>query len=402
MKSTKWPCLLAVILISGGAGVRYGLLDHGTVDTVRYLLPWYNHARDYGLASLGHHFTNYTPFYTYLLLAATGFDGLADPLSLIKGISALFEAGCAVVVAFIVYAATNSLGRSVMALGVAWAAPMVIFNGAAWAQADSIWAFFTLISVRLFMRGRDGTLPFALAFAVKAQGVFLGPFVLGNLLRMPSGPWRLVIVPAVYGALAIPVLIAGLNLMTVLSVYLDQAVFFRRLSMNAGNLWALFPGFPYTPGVALGLLFGVLGGVWLAYIVARRRNNDPLVILLAACLSLLLMPFLLPKMHERYFYAFELASLSLAFVDRRYILFALFAQVNGLISYAPFEMRLSDSELPAIAAVINGVMACSLAWDLRERSRRGSDGAGGKQASDAEAQGAQKPRVMPCPFVFLL
>ena len=85
----------------------------------------------------------------------------------------MFEFGCAIVAAQIVWGATGAPLRASMAFCAVWLAPTVIFNGAAWGQADSIWTFFTLLSVSLFMQDRNGALPFAMAFAVKAQGVFL-------------------------------------------------------------------------------------------------------------------------------------------------------------------------------------------------------------------------------------
>ncbi|RZI38566.1 hypothetical protein EGT07_33550, partial [Herbaspirillum sp. HC18] len=138
-----------------------------------FLIPWYVFARDHGIGALGEAFTNYTPFYSYLLLIAARFDWLGQPLSLVKAISAMFELGCAIVIARMVWRATRVPLRASMAFCAIWLAPTVILNGAMWGQADSIWAFFVLISVALFMRNRNGILPFAVAFAVKAQAVFL-------------------------------------------------------------------------------------------------------------------------------------------------------------------------------------------------------------------------------------
>ena len=72
--------------IAAGLICRYAALDYKTADTSAYLLPWYDYARLHGVAALGHTFTNYTPFYSYLLLIATRFDGIAAPWYLIKAI----------------------------------------------------------------------------------------------------------------------------------------------------------------------------------------------------------------------------------------------------------------------------------------------------------------------------
>ena len=90
--------------------------EHATTDAIEnYLIPWYAFARDHGVGGLGEAFTNYTPFYSYLLLIAARFDWLGQPLSLVKAISAVFEFGCAIVAAQIVWRATNAPWRTTAA-----------------------------------------------------------------------------------------------------------------------------------------------------------------------------------------------------------------------------------------------------------------------------------------------
>src|SRR4051794_419431 len=148
-------------------------------------------------------------FICYLLLIVARFDWLGQPLSLVKTISVIFELGCAIVVAHMVWRATKVPLRASLAFCAVWLAPTVIFNGALWGQTDSIWTFFTLVSVALFIRDRNGILPFAVAFSVKAQGIFLGPFVLGMILRCRIPVTWLAAIPGIYLVLAIPVLVAG-------------------------------------------------------------------------------------------------------------------------------------------------------------------------------------------------
>ena len=345
-----------------GLALRYLVREHATTDAVQYLIPWYAFARDHGVGGLGEAFTNYTPFYNYLLLIAAQFDGSGQPLSLVKAISAVFEFGCAIVVAQIVWQATQVPLRASLAFCGVWLAPTVIFNGAVWGQADSIWTFFTLLSMSLFMQDRNGVLPFAVAFSVKAQGVFLGPFVLGMMLRRQLHWAWLAAVPVVYVVLAIPVSLAGRPLVSVLRVYLDQADTFHRLTMNAANIWVFAGGAPYAIGVAVGLVLAAAGGIALSVFILRSRQEGPDFILLAACASLMLMPYLLPKMHDRYFYAFELASIALACLNMRYLPLAVIAQVDGVLSYLGFEYGIVMGLLPA--ALCNTLLGFYLVLDF--------------------------------------
>ncbi|EHR04599.1 hypothetical protein [Bradyrhizobium sp. WSM471] len=139
---------IALLMVCGFAGLalRYLAREHATDDAIQFLIPWYAFARSHGIGALAEPFTNYTPFYSYLLLIAARFDWLGQPLSLVKAISAVFELGCAIAVAQIVWRATRVPLRASVAFCAVWLAPTVLFNGAMWAQADSIWAFFTLVA----------------------------------------------------------------------------------------------------------------------------------------------------------------------------------------------------------------------------------------------------------------
>jgi hypothetical protein len=100
----------------------------------------------------------------------------------------------------------------------------------------------------------------------------------------------------------------------------------------------------------------------LSVFIARSKREGPEFILLVACASLLLMPYLLPKMHDRYFYAFELASIALACLNLRYLPLAVIAQVDGVLSYLGFEFGIAMGLLPA--ALCNTIIGIYLVLDL--------------------------------------
>ncbi|MBR0957872.1 hypothetical protein JQ566_10995 [Bradyrhizobium japonicum] len=360
---------IVLMLACGFAGIalRYLAREHTNIDTFQFLIPWYVFARDHGIGGLAEPFTNYSPFYSYLLLIAARFDWLGQPLSLVKALSAMFELGCAIVIAQMVWRATRVPLRASMAFCAVWLAPTVLFNGAMWGQADSIWTFFALLSVAMFMRNRNGVLPFAVGCSVKAQGVFLGPFVLGMILRRKIHLAWLAAIPGVYAITAIPVLVAGRSLVSVLGVYLGQANMYHHLTMNAANVWVFAGRTPYTVGVAIGLVLAAASGLALSIFIAQSKRTGPEFILLVACASLILMPYLLPKMHERYFYGFELASIALACLNLRYLPFAVIAQVDGVLSYLAFESEIVMGLLPA--ALCNTFLVFYLVLDLRQGER---------------------------------
>src|SRR5471032_207428 len=165
-RATTNRLIVAASLLAGLA-CRYAVRDQVTGDTEQFLLPWYEFAQSHGLSSLGKTFTNYTPFYSYLLLAVTKLHGLLEPWHLIKTISFVFELGCAVMAARLVALGEDRPYAPAIAFAAVWLAPTVLFNGAVWGQADSIWTFFILCSVYFICRDRPalGAIAFAAAFS---------------------------------------------------------------------------------------------------------------------------------------------------------------------------------------------------------------------------------------------
>lgn len=353
------PDRLASIMgcaFGAGALLRHLGLGYTNSDTFQYLLPWYGYARDHGLASLGVAFTNYTPFFTYLLVGAATLDGLMPPLALIKTISFAFELGCAVLAFRIVRELDPDRRHAALAFSSVWLLPSVLHNGALWGQADAIWTFFLLWALLAILRGRPvlAMLAFSTAFAVKAQAVFLGPVLLGLALRGRM-PWTsFALLPLVYLALAVPVLAAGRPLGDVLTVYLDQAQAFRLLSTSAANLYIFAPESWYAAGVWTAMAVAAACGLAMAVAIGRAERLSGETLVFASAVCLLLMPFVLPKMHERYFYGFELLIVVVACSRPAFWRVAILAQVTSALAYLPYDGR--DHPFVPGAAMTNLVL----------------------------------------------
>ena len=75
----------------------------------------------------------------------------------------------------------------------------------------------------------------------------------------------------------------------------------------------------------------------IAIVVVRRTPLTPTRILLAGTVSVLLVPYLLPAMHERYFYlADALTVISAFYLPRRLWALPVLEQFASLMSYMPF------------------------------------------------------------------
>lgn len=154
-----------------------------------------------------------------------------------------------------------------------------------------------------------------------------------------------------------------------MTVYFKQADTFKKLSMNAANFWVFVPDQLYDLGVIVGILVSAAAGLGFSIFAARMKDLLKVENLLAAAaFSLLLMPFVLPKMHDRYFYAFEMTSILLACLKPRFAVVALAAQVDGVIAYLAYYG--TTAAWFGLAVIGNAWILCALGLYLW---RRGTD-----------------------------
>lgn len=92
----------------------------------------------------------------------------------------------------------------------------------------------------------------------------------------------------------------------------------------------------------------------------------------SARLSALLIPLLLPQMHERYFYLAEVFLVVAAMVDRRFVVAALGIQVASISTYLGYlrDQPLMPLTVAAVFALAAGVAATWLLVQVLRASAR--------------------------------
>jgi Gpi18-like mannosyltransferase len=366
------PAVIALAILLIGLALRAPFLNALTSDTELYVLAWYEHIAATGLSALGENipnrlgeFTaNYTPPYFYLLYFVSRLDGLVPSLWLIKSISIAFDC-LGAFFAYKIMRLNFSRTRALIVGACMFLAPTVIANGAWWGQCDTIWASLLLGSLYFILARKPalGLLFFGLAFAFKAQAVFFSPFLLMLLLRGEIRWWHFGIPALVYVALMAPAVMLGQTWNDVLTVYLQQASHFRFLSLSAPNLYYFAPDSLYTIGTAVGLGITVIVSAALAYLPRHTKAPlDDATRVIGAAMFVALSVFLLPKMHDRYFFGADVFTILLAgFIPRLWIVAATF-QVSSLSAYVPIiyqsltgEAR--DPTLPMAVALNTVIIA---------------------------------------------
>ena len=316
---------------------RIPLLPHQTQDYQNILSTWYGFfvANGY-LRALRHDFYDYNPPYLYLLAGAAWLFPDGPDLIVIKALSIAFDFLLAYFVAKCVRQRyPGSDAAFLLAWTAALLAPAVLVNSALWAQADGVYTAFLVASLYYLRAGRSAPafLAFGLSFSVKLQAVFLLPLFLW-VSRKQRVEWRYLGLAAfAYFATLLPAWFAGRPFYDLPLIYLGQVDHFRSLSERAPHLWIWLSNewYPFWP-----LLVALFGGVvWLVDFAVRKSR----AVLTAdrfwtlALLALLLAPYLLPKMHERYFYPAAVVAIVFAFCRPRYWPVPV---VLGFASFGPY------------------------------------------------------------------
>jgi Gpi18-like mannosyltransferase len=238
--------------------------------------------------------------------------------------------------------------------------PTVALNGPLWGQCDAIYTGAILFGVAAALENRSLAMltAFGVAFSFKLQAVFLAPFLLYQVLRQRPPAWLLLVPPAVFAGLMLPAWFSGRPAMELLTLYLHQANLNPALSVNAPNPWlaARKLGLSYEVGAPIGVGLAAVACLALA-LTAHRARLDRSGSLLLALGSAVILPYLLPNMHDRYFFVADVLSLVLAYAapGPRTIAAAVLIQAGSLGAYLNYLFDVSGGAMAGMLLMSAGV-----------------------------------------------
>ena len=349
--------LLGAAVVGGLLLARLAIFPHAARDYNIYLSQWIAELRKTeGLSGLALAVGDYNVPYLYLLLAIAKWT--KQDLYWIKMVSVLFDLLLAWFVARLTAKWSNRPAAPLAAFAITLALPPVLLNSAYWSQCDSVYA--ALIAGTLFMalegKSRRAWLFLALAFSFKLQTVFFLPtFFL--LLMAKKIKWRHIwVFPAAFVATLLPAVIAGRGILDVLSIYANQtASYSEYLVLNAPTLYRIFGNENEVGLFNMAALFlaGAATAGLLALLWRKRDRLDGRWIDVAYVFALL-MPFLLPKMHDRYFYLADGLSVAYAFCHPKRWWIPLLTVGASYTGYYYYLFGAKDLMPPALSAALMG------------------------------------------------
>ena len=331
--------VLCLVLMAAAVLLRVYLFDYESLDYKDFLKVWIAFFRDNGgFAALGRSVGNYNPPYLYFLALFSYFN--IDGLVHIKLLSVVFDV-------LLAWAAMKLCSvfvkgdRLIVCFFAVLFLPTVVLNGAFWGQCDSIYAFFAVMGIYLALSDRPvgSMLCAAASLAFKLQAVFFLPVYFVLLLARKIRVKHLFVFPAAYILYLMPAVIAGRPFLETMTLYVSQAgTVGDALNYNAPSLTSMlsFAGDPAGVSGRLIVLAFAFTLLLCCIAVLCRDRLSPRVVLCFALLFCIGIPYLLPHMHDRYFFIAGILLLVLGIAEPLTVPAALSAELASLHCYCAY------------------------------------------------------------------
>jgi len=200
--------------------------------------------------------------------------------------------------------------------------PTVYLNSSYWGQCDIVYTTAVLACIYFLcvQKERIAFICFGLAFSFKLQAIFLLPLLLFLLFKKAVSLSSFLLIPFTYIIAIFPAYLAGRSFQELLLTYFNQSSEYKELTMAAPNIYQWLPNewysilLPLGIGITLTLLVIVGWSVCKSNIQLQSPHLVELSLLVA-----LLVPYFLPKMHERYFFMADIFSIVFGLYFPKYI-----------------------------------------------------------------------------------
>ena len=334
-------CLL---LLLGAMALRAFFMDYETLDYQNFLTRWVQFYRDNGgFKALDRSVGNYNIPYLYFM-ALFSYSGIRD-LYLIKSLSIFFDLLLAWGCARVLRQFTDSVPRRILCFFTVLYLPTVFLNSAVWAQCDAIYVALAVLGIALALEDRPAAsmVMMALSFGFKLQAVFILPVCAVLWFKGKYKLRHFLVFPLTYVILVLPAVIAGRPFIETLTLYTSQTGSIGSgLNYNSPSVFAIITDVEDTKlasKIAVLCAFAYMLLVLLVAFLCRRRLSNTAVMVFAALFAVGI-PFILPHMHDRYFFAADILTLLLAFILPITAPLAALTQFASLLGYhAYLKMR---------------------------------------------------------------
>ena len=364
----KHILLIVLIVLSVFALVmRILFFDYVSGDMGSFLIPWMNYFKNNGHFLALRDMTqcpnaNYLYGYYNLLALVSYFNG--RPIDLIKSISVFFDFALAIGVALVTYHYSKSKTTFTVSYLIVLFAPTVFANSAIWGQCDQIYVCLIVYAFLLILKKHNviATLILGISLGFKLQTIFILPLLGFMWLNKKYRIFNLFLLPIGFMITALPSYLVGGSFVAPFVAIGLQLGQYSDLNYGSGSMYAFMEMYYikecFNKGTAIILALAIMLFVMFVLFYKKVECNEK-NILYVATLYALLAPFVLPHMHERYFFMADIFILLYDIVHKKQYYLAplmIFSSINTythFLTFGEYIFKFLGQDSVRLSALIN-------------------------------------------------
>lgn len=329
-------CAMALLIC--GLWLRLSLFDHISGDYVSFLSHWVDTMKGWTVRQvLSTPIGDYNMPYLYVLLLISRLPFY--DLYCIKLFSVLADVAVALAVGKIATLLTKKQLPILLAFAAALFAPTTWLNSAYWGQCDSVYCAFALWGLYCGLKNRPilSMVLFSFSLAFKLQAIFILPIIAFLLVTERVRLRHIPLFPLGFLLAMLPALLAGRSIHDTFSIYIDQTNAYPYLSLNAPSFWSLINNEYFYELTAVPVVLAMVLTLLTLFVFLKKYPlMDTTALLELALIFSMLIPWSLPKMHERYFYLAEILSIVYVVAAPKRLPTAIVLLFGGFLIYSGY------------------------------------------------------------------
>lgn len=345
-----------------GFGLRYSGRAFKSNDALMCLIPWYETIKaNGGFSALKTQVGNYGIPYQTIIAAFTKIPYFSGFI-MYKILSCFFDYVLAFGVGMIIYngdGKQKSPVKAVLAYSAVIASPAVVLNSSVWAQCDSIYTAFCILSIYFMIKKRYNFsfAFFGIAFGFKLQAIFILPFILiYYVLERKFSILTLAVSVISYVMMCVPALAFGRNYKSIWEIYMRQTEKYPQMYMNYPSFWVLVGDrYDILKTIAILTTIFILGAGLLILIRKRNFKLDIQNFIAVALWSVWACVLFLPAMHERYGYLIDILSIIWYFMTFKFLWLPIICNFLSVCTYCSYLFDYRPVSLEVLALINVGV-----------------------------------------------
>lgn len=341
--------------------VRLPLISFKSTDYIWFLSGWYNQIVDKGYKIALEDTSINQVVYSSFIAAAVALFPYYKLLS-IKLMSIIFD----FILAFFVYKCVGLKYQSkiipLLAAIATLLAPTVLLNSALWGQNDAIYTALLVACLYALLADRQAWafVAFGLSLSIKLQAIFIAPLFLWLLIKKKVDWRNFFLSPPGYFIAILPVWLIGAPLERILFTHIREYGSWVDNKFNMPNIhqWISESYLPYRLSIILAIIVVLVIAIFVSKARLEMTREDLIVYL--ATLSVIIVPFFLPRMHDRYLFPADIMTIIFAFYRPKYWYVAVLISLTSLNTYLIQQFEIVVIPLKWLVVIPLGIIVVLL------------------------------------------